>query len=145
MTSCCVVGGGSYHYTIPASSFVIGTNFHYKNANILVAVDEPIVKKFIIGHIVGFDTQPIFTNRKVGQYFTDSHRCFSFNYQNTHNIGSVSSGLLGIMLADFLGFREVTLLGFSYLKDKHKVTFLTIKNKNIRYNIYDGTDNYTIC
>jgi hypothetical protein len=145
MTSCYIVGGGDFCYTPPNSSFIIGTNFHYKNANILVAVDEPIVKKLIQENINGFNNQPIFTSIKVGQYFSDSYRCFSYDYQKLHNIGSASSGMLAIMLADFLGFTDVNLLGFSHIKDKHKTTFLTIINKNIRYTIYDGTDNYTIC
>jgi len=145
MTSCYIVGGGTFCYTIPTSSFIIGANFHYKNANILVAVDEPIVKKIIRDNLEGFNTQPVFTNIKVGQYFTDSHRCFVYDYQKVHNIGSISSGMLAVMLADFLGFVNVTLLGFSHIKDKHKTTFLTIKNKNTRYTIHDGTNNYTIC
>lgn len=144
MSSCYIVGGGN-KCDIPVDSFIIGTNMHYRGSNILVAVDEPIVKQLLENDIAGLNYQPIILNAKVGQYYSDSVRCIQFDYQKYYNVGSLSSGLLAIAFANFLNFSTINLVGFDKLLKEHSSKFSAIKQNNRNYIKYDSSNNYTVC
>jgi len=145
MTSCCIIGGGDKSKTISYTSFTIACNMHYKNANMLVAIDEPIIKKMLEDNISGYNKQPIVMNKKIGQYYTDSARTIIFDYQNYYNINSISSGLLAIAFANYLNFKVINLIGFDKLLNEHYNKFSVIKQKDKTYILHDSTNNHTVC
>lgn len=134
MASCCVVGGGTTKDNVFLKYFTIGTNFHCTKANIICAIDEPIVNKLLVDN--SDSIQFIFTTRSIQEKYNNYARCYKFDYNDYYNINSLSSGLLALALADKLGFSTIYMFGFDNLliKSHHQtIKFNTIKNTNKNY------------
>ena len=128
---CNIVGGGDSKSLAQPDAFTIGTNFHCEWANIIFAVDEPVVKD-----LLRLKNQLVFTNPKVYIRFRHDSKCFSFDSKQFYRTSSLSSGLSAICLANLLGFTKINLYGFdkiisNYREDKTK--FEMIKDKNREY------------
>lgn len=134
---CNVVGGGESKTLASPERFTIGTNFHCYWANIIFAVDEPVVEQLLRKNIDGFSHQLIFTTPKVYPRFKDSIRCYEFDSKKWKNTNSLSSGLNAIVLAQILGFTTLNLYGFDKIQAdyrEHNTKFGQIKEKTREYN-----------
>jgi len=133
---CNIVGGGDSKVLAKPDYFTIGTNFHCEWANIIVAIDEPVLEQLLRKNIDGFTHQLIFTTPKVYSRFKDHPRCYEFDSKKWAKSHSLSSGLNAIVLAQVLGFKTINLCGFNkILKDhrENKLKFEMIKDKNREY------------
>jgi len=133
---CNIVGGGPSKSLVKPDRFTISTNFHCSWANIIFAVDEPIVESLLRKNVDGFTHQLIFTNPKVYPRYKDYYRCYEFDYKNWVKSHSLSSGLNAIVLSHTLGFNTINLYGFDKIISNHrenKIKFETIKDKHKEY------------
>jgi hypothetical protein len=134
---CNVVGGGSSKTLATPNYFTIGTNFHCKFANLIFAVDDPVLDQLLRKKIEGFTEQVVFTTPKVYPQYKDYHRCYEFDSKKWVKSHSLSSGLNAIVLAHALGFNNINLFGFDKIVDDHrenKLKFNMIKDSNKEYN-----------
>src|SRR6056300_203707 len=133
---CNIVGGGESKVLTKPDAFTIGTNFHCEWANIIFAVDEPVLDKLLRKSIDGFTHQLVFTTPKTYPRFRDHPRCYEFDSKKWIKSHSLSSGLNAVVLAQVLGFNTITLYGFDKILNDHrenKIKFETIKDKNREY------------
>jgi hypothetical protein len=124
---CYIIGGGPYKSNIEKNKFIIGINLHYTNANMFVSIDEAVLDKIF------YELKPnllVATSHKQYEKYKNFNNCLNIDYRNWYNVNSLSSGLLGIVLANKLNFSKIKLLGFTNLLDKshHQYSkFLAIK------------------
>jgi hypothetical protein len=133
---CNIVGGGDSKSLAQPDAFTIGTNFHCEWANIIFAVDEPVLDKLLRKNIDGFTHQLVFTTPKTYPRFRDHPRCHEFDSKKWVKSHSLSSGLNAIVLAHSLGFSTINLYGFSKIISNHrenKIKFEDIRDKHKEY------------
>jgi len=129
-----IVGGGDSKALVTPGNFTIGTNFHCEWANIIFAVDEPMIKKLIADNNL---TQLIFMTPQKYKFFNEYKRCYGFDSRKWFNTSSLCSALNAVALACVLGFEEFNLYGFEKVQqnDKEKLIKLgQILDKTKRYN-----------
>jgi len=129
-----IVGGGDSKALVTPGNFTIGTNFHCEWANIIFAVDEPMIKKLIADNNL---TQLIFMTSQKYKFFNEYKRCYEFDSRKWFNTSSLCSALNAVALACVLGFEEFNLYGFEKVQqnDKEKLIKLgQILDKTKRYN-----------
>jgi len=134
-----IVGGGASKVLATPDNFTIGTNLHCNFANIIFAVDDPMLDQLLRKNLDGFTNQLVFTNPKVFPRYKDHPRCYEFNSHKWVKSHSLSSGLSAIVLAQVLGFKTLNLFGFEHIKENHrenKVKFDMIKDRNKEYIFY---------
>ena len=129
-----IVGGGDSKALVTPGNFTIGTNFHCEWANIIFAVDEPMIKKLIADNNL---TQLIFMTSQKYKFFNEYKRCYEFDSRKWFNTSSLCSAINAVALACVLGFEEFNLYGFEKVQqnDKEKLIKLgQILDKTKRYN-----------
>lgn len=135
---CNVIGGGDSKALAKPNYFTIGTNLHCSWANIIFAIDEPILEQLLRKNVYGFTDQLVFTTPKIYPRFKDNIRCYEFDskkWKKTTN--SLSSGTNAIVLAHILGFTTINLYGFDKVQSnhrEHKTKFDEIKDIDREYN-----------
>ena len=130
---CNIVGGGESKNLVTPGLFTIGTNFHCTWANIIFAVDEPVVKRLITNSNM---TQLIFTTPQTYKSFNNDKKCYEFDSKKWFNTSSLCSALNAIALGCVLGFKDFNLYGFDKVQqnDKEKLTKLgQVLDKTKRY------------
>lgn len=129
-----IVGGGPSKALVTPVNFTIGTNLHCKWANIIFAVDDPIIKKLVADSNLN---QFIFMTPQPYKFFKEYKRCYEFDSRKWFNTSSLCSALNAVALAYVLGFEEFNLYGFEKVQqnDKEKLIKLgQILDKTKRYN-----------
>ena len=104
---CNIVGGGVSKRLAEPNKFTIGTNFHCVWANLIFAVDEPIIRE-----LLSKTDKLIFTTPKVASKYRRTGRVFDFDSKRHYNTNSLSSGVNAICLANQMGFDTLYLFGF---------------------------------
>ena len=104
---CNIVGGGVSKRLAEPNKFTIGTNFHCVWANLIFAVDEPIIRE-----LLSKTDKLIFTTPKVASKYRRTGRVFEFDSKRHYNTNSLSSGLNAICLANQMGFDTLYLFVF---------------------------------
>lgn len=136
---CNIVGGGPSKSLVKPDRFTISTNFHCSWANIIVAIDEPILDKLLRKNVDGFTHQLVFTSPKVYPRYKDYPRCYEFIANKWVKSHSLSSGLNAIVLAHALGFTKIHIYGFEKVLEDHrenKLKFNMIRDNNREYVFY---------
>jgi len=134
MTECLIIGAGPSKSLLEGyipDIFTICPNLHYPTANILVAIDEPIVKDIIKNY-----QQPLFTTLYWKERYLLHPRVFSIEPKDYFGTGSYSSGLRAVALATLFNFSKIYLSGFDFYKkntEKYIKEFRQIKQSNIKY------------
>ena len=104
---CNVVGGGISKTFVEPDKFTIGTNFHCMWANLIFAVDEPMLRE-----LLSKTNKLIFTTPKVAPKYRRTGRVFEFDSKRHYNTNSLSSGLNAVCLANQMGFDTLYSFGF---------------------------------
>ena len=128
-----IVGGGPSKALVTSANFTIGTNLHCKWANIIFAVDEPIIKKLVADSNL---SQLIFMTPQTYKFFNEYKRCYEFDSRKWFNTSSLCSALNAVALGYVLGFEDFNLYGFEKVQqnDKEKLVKLgQILDKTKRY------------
>ena len=130
---CNIVGGGETKHLAKPGTFTIGTNLHCLFANIIFAVDEPILITLLTDSDV---KQLVFTTPQSYTLFSYYKNCYEFDSKNWFNTSSLCSALNAVALGCVLGFNEFNLYGFEKVQqnDKQKLVKLgQILDKTKRY------------
>lgn len=94
--------------------FSISPNMHYPNADLIFAMDDPIIEA-LLKKPKGFDNQLIFTTEQQYKRFKDFSRIVKFSHlQHFDEKRSFSSGGNAIGLATLMRFDEIYLLGMDW-------------------------------
>lgn len=134
MTECLIIGAGpskSLLEDYTPNIFSICPNLHYPTANILVAIDEPLIKDIIKNY-----TQPLFTTLYWKERYSLHPRVFAIEPKDIYGTGSYSSGLRAVALATQFNFNKIYLCGFDFHKkntEKYTKEFRQIKQSDIEY------------
>ena len=137
---CNIAGGGPSKSLVKPERFTIGTNLHCDFANIIFAVDDPMLDQLLRKNVDGFTHQLVFTNPKVYPRYKDYHRCYEFDHKKWVKSHSLSSGMSAIVLAHALGFTKIHIYGFEKVLEDHrenKLKFDMIRDNNREYLFYE--------
>lgn len=121
---CNIVGGGKSKALATSNYFTIGTNLHCNFANIVFAVDNPILDKLLKDSRL--NNQLVFTTPQQYPFYKDYKECYEFDSQKWFNTSSLCSALNAVALGYVLGFTEFKLFGFDKIQqnDKNKLNKL---------------------
>ena len=139
MSSVSVVGGGKYISDVITSQLVLGVNFHYKKANLLVSMDTSILDPMTRGNLDSYNHQPIITTYDNFNRYRDNHRVLFYNEYKWHRIAGVSSGLLAIAFCISMKVKHLDLYGFSDLIGKNSdryIKFSSLITSDIKYTLH---------
>jgi hypothetical protein len=139
MSSISIVGGGQYISEVNTKQLVIGINFHYKKANLLVSMDTSVLDPMTRGNLDNYNHQPIITTYDNYNRYRDNHRVLFYNEYKWHRIAGVSSGLLAISFCISMKVKHLDLYGFNDLTDKNSdryIKFSSLINSDISYTLH---------
>ena len=124
MSSVSIVGGGKYISEVNTKQLVLGTNFHYKKANLLVSVDTSVLDPMTRGNLDNYNYQPIITTYDNYKRYKNNHRVLFFDEYKWYHIAGVSSGLLAIAFCVSMKVKHLDLYGFNDLMDKNSDRYI---------------------
>jgi hypothetical protein len=134
-----IVGGGFFTSNVNTDQLVLGVNFHYKKANLLVSMDTGVLDPMTRRNLDNFNYQPIITTYDNFNRYRDNHRVLFFNEHKWYNVAGVSSGLLAIAFCNSIRVTHLDLYGFNDLNNKTNdryIKFNELLSTNISYTLH---------
>lgn len=96
--------------------FTISCNMARPYADLIFAIDAPIIESILTGHVKGFETQSIFTTMPNYDAFDSSKRILLIDDRRFFTGQGLGTGTIAIGCALKLGFKRIFLSGFEFTK-----------------------------
>ena len=96
------------------SIYTISCNENYPNANLIFAIDSPIIDGLLANKFKGLEHQTIFTNYKIFERYNYSKRIMLFDEDRLFGGQGLSTGTIAIGACLKWGFSRIFLSGFDF-------------------------------
>ncbi len=96
------------------SIYTISCNENYPNANLIFAIDSPIIDGLLANKFKGLEHQTIFTNYKIFERYNYSKRVMLFDEDRLFGGQGLSTGTIAIGACLKWGFSRIFLSGFDF-------------------------------
>ena len=96
------------------SIYTISCNENYPNANLIFAIDSPIIDGLLANKFKGLEYQTIFTNYKIFERYNYSKRIMLFDEDRLFGGQGLSTGTIAIGACLKWGFSRIFLSGFDF-------------------------------
>ena len=96
------------------SIYTISCNENYPNANLIFAIDSPIIDGLLANKFKGLEHQTIFTNYKIFERYNYSKRIMLFDEDRLIGGQGLSTGTIAIGACLKWGFSRIFLSGFDF-------------------------------
>ena len=94
--------------------YTISCNENYPNANLIFAIDSPIIDGLFANKFKGLEHQTIFTNYKIFERYNYSKRIMLFDEDRLFGGQGLSTGTIAIGACLKWGFSRIFLSGFDF-------------------------------
>ncbi|SVA15458.1 uncharacterized protein METZ01_LOCUS68312 [marine metagenome] len=96
--------------------YTISCNENYPNANLIFAIDDPIIDKLLANKFKGLEHQTIFTNYRLFERYNYSKRIMLIDEDRLFGGQGLSTGIIAIGAALKWDFNKIFLSGFEFTK-----------------------------
>lgn len=129
MTNAIIFGSGKSKFDYPQDlkinwMFKISCNMAYPNADLIFAIDDPIIEKLLSKDIEGFRTQSIYTTVSNYERFDYDKRVLLIDDRRYFTGQGLGTGIIAIGTALKLGFDNIFLSGFEFTKSGSSIVKL---------------------